>query len=254
MGRTIYNLAAALAVTAAGCGGAISGQSGPGDTAGTEAGSGSGSADSGQIGTFSDSGFGGDSEGDAGPLDAEPGSDFPQDATFDVAPSPVGLAGFAFIVNGAPLAPMQCPDAKWEFPWPSGEASGNRYPPTPGIHSVVIVNTGTLPMPYLAQSVWNPGGGHAVPGGGTGASYQLSGVLQPEHYVDITSVYVGGIVALAGSAEPFSNLDAGMYASDEGAVQWPPGVAGSQGSPTMYVAEIEVPSSQSTCMPTNVVW
>jgi hypothetical protein len=57
--------------------------------------------------------------------------------------------------------------------------------------------------------------------------------------VDITSVYFGGVVAILGSAEPFSN--ANRYVSDEGTIPWPKGVSGSEGATTMNVAEISVP-------------
>jgi hypothetical protein len=167
--------------------------------------------------------------------------------------APTGLAGFAFVVNGVVQTPMKCVGSHWEFPWVPGEAvpAGEQYPPLAGIHSVVIVNTGTLPMPYLAQSYWN---GNAVPGGLTGQTYQLAGVLEPGQQVDITSVYLPGIVALLGSAEPFSSA-AGGYAADEGSIPWPLGVSGSGGSATMYVAEIEVPySPMSQCIPPSKQW
>jgi len=120
-----------------------------------------------------------------------------QDAMFDVQPAPTGLAGFAFVVNGVVQQPMTCTGAHWEFPIVDGEmvpASG--FPPIRGISSVVIVNTGALPMPYLAQSYWSPAAHSAVPGGATGMDHQLAGVLQPGQQVDITAVYLPGIVAL----------------------------------------------------------
>ena len=162
----------------------------------------------------------------------------PSDAwqDFDVVPPPAGLAGFAFIVNGVLQNPMVCPSADWEFPLPPGEESPTvAYPPPiPGVRAL-IVNTGTLPMPYLAQGLWY-GFSHYVPGVSTGDSYQLAGVLDPGAQVDITSVYTGGAVALLGSAEPFSSPDAGKYVSDEGTIPWPAGVSGSVGAATMYIA------------------
>jgi hypothetical protein len=82
----------------------------------------------------------------------------------------------------------------------------------------------------------------------------LAGVLDPGAQVDITSVYVSGAVALLGSADPFSGVDA-SFASDEGMIAWPNGVAGSDGASTMHIAEIEVPSSpQSTCTAAFQAW
>jgi hypothetical protein len=195
----------------------------------------------------------GDSDG-ASPSDAWP--------DFDLVPPPAGLAGFAFIVNGVPQNPMVCPSADWEFPLPPGEgAPSPTFPPIPGVESALIVNTGTLPMAYLVQSLWN-GFSHYVPGVPTGDGHQLAGVLDPGAQLDITSVYTGGAVALLGSAEPFSSPDAGKYVSDEGTIPWPAGVSGSGGAATMYIAEIEVPaeralgdsSSQSSCTAVDQYW
>jgi hypothetical protein len=100
-------------------------------------------------------------------------------------------------------------------------------------------------MPYLAQAWWSVGSN--VPGGATGASQQLAGVLDPGAQVDITSVYLEGYVALLGSAEPLSGSAAG-YTADDGEIPWPAGIAGSGGSSTMYVAQLYVPyGPPSTC-------
>ena len=88
----------------------------------------------------------------------------------------------------------------------------------------------------------------------TGDPGQLVGTLEPGEQVDITSVYDasgGGIVAIVGSADPFSSPDAGKYAGDEGTIPWPAGVAGSGGATEMRVAELEVVSS---CKKADVVW
>jgi hypothetical protein len=223
--------------------------SGSGSSSGAGSGSSSGlNSDSGSSG--SDSGAGDDSS--TGGWDAAIADGTIEDATFDVAPAPTGLAGFAFVVNGVVQKPMTCTGANWEFPWVPGEAEpgGNQYPPLAGITSVFIVNTSTLPMPYLAQSYWF---GNAVPGGLSGQSYQLAGVLDPGMQVDITSVYLPGIVALLGSAVPFSAPDA-AYAADEGQIPWPNGVQGSGGATTMYVAEIEVPYQPMSCSGVSHQW
>jgi hypothetical protein len=174
--------------------------------------------------------------------------------TFDAAAAQVGLAGFAFVVNGVVQNPMPCPSDHWEFPLPQGEGlSPPNRPPIPGVSAVFILNTGTAPLPYTAQSTWNTG--ESIPGGATGAAYQLVGVLAPGTQVDVTSVYVGGIVAILGSSEPFSNPSAGTFAGDEGEIPWPVGVEGSGGKTTMFVAEIEVPMSPpSSCSVAFMAW
>ena len=166
--------------------------------------------------------------------------------------APDGVATFSFVVNGVAQQPMTCPSDHWEFPWPAGEGPVSPFPPAPGITSAVIVNTGTLPMAYVARSLWSVGN-HYVPGVSSDAK-DLAGVLDPGAQVDITSVYVSGTVAVLGSAEAFSSSDA-SFASDEGTIAWPAGVSGSGGATTMHVAEIEVPSSpQSTCAAAFQAW
>ena len=68
-------------------------------------------------------------------------------------------------------------------------------------------------------------------------------MLDPGASVDITSVYLGGTVALLGSSAPFSSPDAGKYVNDEGSIPWPAGVAGSEGATTMWLAQIQVSDS-----------
>ena len=217
--------------------------------------SGNSSGSGGSSGGDSDGGSGGSSGGPG-----EGGSDLdvtlpPLDAALASLDAALpGLAGFGFIVNDVVQYPMACPSEDWEFPWPPGEGMPTPFPPPAGIKSVLIVNTGTLPMPYLAQSGWNLGT-HYVPGVLPGGSDQLAGVLDPGAVVDITSVYVSGAVAILGSAEPFSEPDAGKYVSDEGTIPWPAGVPGSGGAATMYIAEIEVPSSPpSSCTAAFQAW
>jgi hypothetical protein len=178
------------------------------------------------------------------------------ESPIDAAALPVpaaGVAGFAFLVNGVVQVPMSCPSEAWEFPpapqihnWDTlGDTAlcgvdsgvGLPVPPCPGATSVVLVNTGEVPLAYFASTEYTP---PTIPGVlQSGDNSQLVGVLNPGEQVDITSVFVGGSVAVLGSAEPFSGADA-SYASDEGMIPWPGGVAGSLGSSQMYIAEIEV--------------
>jgi hypothetical protein len=75
--------------------------------------------------------------------------------------------------------------------------------------------------------------------------------MNPGASVDITSVYVGGLVAVLGSSRPFVDPDAGKYVADGTTVPWPAGVAGSGGATQMYVAEIEI---EDSCRSPAVYW
>jgi len=166
------------------------------------------------------------------------------DASAEAASAASGISTFSFVVNGNVQAPMACSFAHWEFAPVSGQTMCTGEPPCPGIQSAHIVNTSMLSMPYVAQSIW-ASQGVSSPGVSAGGANQLSGVLAPGGILDITSIYVGGITAVLGSAEPFSAADAGAP-GDEGIIPWPVGVAGSGGATQMYVAEIEVyPSCQT---------
>jgi hypothetical protein len=164
--------------------------------------------------------------------------------TFD--PAPPGLAGFAFVIEGVAQHPMSCPSDNWEFSAATANPQCGYPPPCPSLDSVYLINTGHFPVAYIASGLWMSQA--YVPGVATGDPYQLVGVLDPGGKVDITSVYDGGytdqgVVALLGSSAPFSSPDAGKYLSDEGSIPWPAGVAGSEGSSTMWLAEIEVKAS-----------
>jgi hypothetical protein len=225
------------------------GSSGSGGGSGSGAGGSSGSGGSGSGGSGSDAAS--ETEPDAYTQPAsEDGSSVtdvalpPLDAalaSLDAAPS--GLAGFAFVVNDVVQEPMACPGVDWEFePYPGTGDDGGMCTggcAYPGIESVVLVNTGALDMPYIAGPLWS-GPGY-VPGGYPGGQF-LADVLAPGAYVNSTSFYNAGIVAIVGSAEPFSSQDS-SYAADEGTIPWPMGVNGSGGATTMYVAEIEVRTS-----------
>ncbi len=171
--------------------------------------------------------------------------------SYDAAPP--GLAGFAFVIKSVVQEPETCPSEDWEFaPFPGGvsfAANASEYamyascgpelpPACTGVTSVLLANTGQLPMPYIAAALWS-GSGY-VPGVTTGDTYELTGVLDPGGQVDITSVFAGGTVAILGSADPFSSVDASAYAYDEGMIPWPAGVAGSGGATEMHIAEIEI--------------
>jgi hypothetical protein len=182
--------------------------------------------------------------------------------------APMGLAGFAFVVNGVEQTPLSCPAESWEYPVPPPQASqgapvpdgapqgidticNGSMPPCPGL-SVFLVNTGQFPVAYTAQTLWSVGGGAGQPPGVQfGNTGELSGVLDPGQQVDITSVYVGAITAVLGSSRPFVDPDAGKYVADGAMIPWPAGVAGSNGASEMYVAEIEIADS---CHTPSVVW
>jgi hypothetical protein len=170
---------------------------------------------------------------------------------FKFDPVAPGLAGFGFLVNDVVQRPMACPSDNWEFSASTTPSSSCGIPPPcdAGVNDVYLVNTGQSPLAYIAAGLWN-GTGY-VPGVATGDPYQLVGVLDAGARVDITSVYDGGTVALLGSSAPFSSPDAGKYESDEGSIPWPAGVAGSEGSATMWLAQIEV---RPSCGVANKVW
>jgi hypothetical protein len=188
------------------------------------------------------------SSSDARPTDASP--------AFDAPRAPAGLAGFAFVVNGVVQTPLTCPAEGWEYPPPVGPTGqpiievpseaglplgtdticNGAIPPCAGL-TVLLVNTGQFPVAYTAQTTWS---GWEPPGVPFGNTSELSGVMDPGASVDITSVYVGGIVAVLGSSHPFVDPNAGKYVADGTTVSWPAGVAGSGGATQMYVAEIEI--------------
>jgi hypothetical protein len=120
-------------------------------------------------------------------------------------------------------------------------------PPCPGL-AVVLVNTSQFPVAYTAEPLWS---GWNPPGVPFGNMNELSGVMNPGGRVDITSAFVGGIVAVLGSSHPFVDPDAGKYVADGTTVPWPAGVAGSGGATQMYVAEIEI---EDACRDPAVYW
>lgn len=178
-----------------------------------------------------------------------------------MTPPPTGEAGFAFVVNGDVLTPLSCPAYNWEFAPPASFDQGGGGPssfgdvaicyetttlPCPGTFSALLINTGQVPLAYTAQQMWT---GSYPPGVDFGEPNELTGVLGPGARVDIASVMSGGLVAIVGASEPFSNM--GHYVSDEGTIPWPAGVAGSGGSTTMYVAEINLANA---CHMPTIVW
>lgn len=248
MVRRARSFAALVAVVTVGCGGRLlesSGDAGAGDD--TSAPDGAGSVGEGIDGAPSaepDASFVGHPDASAGPDGSSVGTSDgassadavttvldaalpPLDAALaSLDAAPAGQGGFAFIVNDVVQSPMVCAGPDWEFAPYAGS----------DIESVVLANTGSLDMAYIAGPLWESPG--YVPGDYPGGDFG-AGVLAPGAYVDITSFYDAGIVAIVGSAEPFTSPDA-SYPSDEGAIPWPLGVAGSGGATTMYVAEIEV--------------
>jgi hypothetical protein len=195
-----------------------------------------------------------DASGDAR-SHAEDAKRLVEEASFDAPPPPTGLAGFALVLNDVVQAPMRCEHYAWQYAPPPGQTSSPGHPPTPGIDSAYIVNTGTLPLAYVAQSLWGAAvkPGTELPGVLTGESYQLAGVLAPGKQVDITSVYTGGYAAMLGSAEPFSS---GTSWGDEGTIPWPAGVPGTGGASIMHVAQVYVPISSlpPSCLGETKYW
>jgi hypothetical protein len=185
------------------------------------------------------------------------GGSNPDDASFDVASPPMGQAGFAWIIDGVVQTPLSCPAYNWEFPPPpsfpssgTGDAVCNATtPPCPGISSVLLLNTGAVPLAYTIQPLWMVGGSGYPPGVQFGDAMELSGVLSPGERVEAAQSYLGGITAVLGASEPFSNQS--HYVSDEGTIPWPAGVAGSNGSTTMNVAVL---TTAYSCVMPSTVW
>jgi hypothetical protein len=254
---SVLALCSVAAAIAAGCGGSIVSSGESSSDAGRDGGdTGSGSS-SGSSG-FSDAGYDASSAHDTstGTTDATVGGDAigPLDANIDVTPPPTGQAGFAFVVNGVVQTPVSCPAYNWEFPPPlvfdGGQNVCGFSPPCPGIESALLINTGQVALAYTAESTWTVGNGAGYPPGvAFGDPDELSGVLDPGDSVDIAPVFLGGLTAVLGSSEPFSNM--GHYVSDEGTIPWPADVAGSGGATQMYVAEINVVTA---CQMPTIVW
>lgn len=168
------------------------------------------------------------------------GSDSSNDAAANDASSndtstDTQLAKFAFVVGGVAIPPMVCPSLNWE------------YAPTSAA-SVQIQNVGAVPIAYVARRSWTLGT-HFVPGVSTGAPNELAGVLAPGAEVDITSVFAGGITALLGSAEAFSDGTKTVF--DEGTISWPASVTNPTSATTMHVAQID---ADGACGSITAVW
>jgi hypothetical protein len=158
-------------------------------------------------------------------------------ALTDSSNSPVET--FEVVGNGFLLTPLSCPTSHWEFPIPS--------PVLPaGTPAIAVRNTGSVPLAYIAESSGYVGGVVYTPGVPTSETGEEAGVLAVG--ATMTIVYSGEPVQpiLVGSAKPFSIYDSGFAAADEWTVPWPMGVGGSEGSPTMYVAQV---SWDTACAP-----
>jgi hypothetical protein len=177
---------------------------------------------------------------------------FPIDV--DVPPPPAGESGFALIVNGVVQTPLACPSNNWEFV--PMDAAGHPLCPSGAscaITSVILKNTGAVPMPFTAQPTWSSG---YIPGIATGDDRQVVGTLAPDGEADISSAFSPGVgnygatIAIVGGSLPFSDFDA-HYVSDEGTVPWPGGLDGSGGASQMWVAQIDV---EPSCRLAPPVW
>jgi hypothetical protein len=192
-------------------------------------------------------------------------SDLDGAANATCGPVAPGFAAFAFVVNDVVQHPMTCPSANWEFSssttptcggaWTTDHPPASGPPCDSGLDHAFLVNTGEFPVAYIAEGGWQSSAEY-YPGGGFVGTMTfwfggIVGTLYPGDKTDITSVYRGGTVALLGSPAPFSAPDASQYASDEGTIPWPAGVPGSEGSCTMWLAEIEVKPS---CTVADKVW
>jgi hypothetical protein len=174
MGRLLaVGIAACLEV--AGCGGRTAGGQPSPDSGGESNGAG---ADSGSAGVDasnssvggssggggasggSGSGSSGGGSGNSSGSGIDSGSLF--DASGELGAPPLGLAGFAFVVNNVVRSPMACPSENWEFaPFPTSADSACNWDPMhpgcPGVNSVDLVNTGKVAVAYYATNLWSGG-------------------------------------------------------------------------------------------------
>jgi len=140
---------------------------------------------------------GGFDSSDAGrmPVDASPA---------DVTPAPT-TASISVRCNGAVVAKYACPDKRWEYD----------FAPCTAPRKVVLENTGTLPIAFIARRVWT--GTSYVPNQATdGLSGEMVGVIAVASKVDISTAYNGGIFALVGSVSPFDAASLTAPMRDEG--------------------------------------
>ncbi len=265
--RAVTLSGVAIVVLEASCGGTVAGRSGASDAGSSSGSSGttslsSSGASSGSGGSSGSSGATSSSSGgSSGPTSSSSGSSSggpsgsgdgssggPLDATVDAPNASVGDASdifdspisdstssaseaFEIIANGAIQSPISCPSSHWEFSVSSGGA-------------VALRNIGSVPLPYIAEPYGWGAGVQYTPGVPTSGQGEEVGVLASGAVVNLT--HAGGTIALIGASKPFSIYDAGFAAADEWTVSWPLGVAGSDGSSTMYVAEIE---AEAECGP-----
>jgi len=129
------------------------------------------------------------------PVDASPA---------DVTPAPT-TASISVRCNGAVVAKYACPDKRWEYD----------FAPCTAPRKVVLENTGTLPIAFIARRVWT--GTSYVPNQATdGLSGEMVGVIAVASKVDISTAYNGGIFALVGSVSPFDAASLTAPMRDEG--------------------------------------
>jgi hypothetical protein len=160
----------------------------------------------------------------------------------DSASSPI--EAFEIIFDDAIKQPLSCPTSHWEFPVPSNGLETDGTLPPGAV--VTLRNTGSMPLAYIGESQYWIGGVQYTPGVPTSTPGEEVGVLTPGAVVPLT--HLGSLIALVGSAKPFSVYDGGFAAADETTAPWPLGVAGSEGSSTMYIAEI---TAQAVCSPVS---
>jgi hypothetical protein len=141
----------------------------------------------------------------------------------------------------------------WILPTPPGAPS-----------SVVLKNTGVLPLAYLVQEWWDVGIDDYAPGvcspdqNISPSQNIVAGVLVPDGSVAITSIVDGYLpahpsdyVALLGSAAPFGPTATETLYQDQGMIPWPTGLPGSGGSAVMYVAQVDMDTS---CVQFTQLW
>ena len=123
--------------------------------------------------------------------------------------------------------------------------NGQAMPPCPGLTSVLIVNTGSFPIAYTAQPLWETGYPPGVP---MADPNELTGVLgaRGTHRHRFCLCWRN----YRHARQQRAVLGSGQYENDEGVIPWPGGVA-SGGASQMFVAQIDVVGA---CEKLNGIW
>ena len=184
-----------------------------------------------------------DASADVG-FDSSDAGKLPVDASpADVTPAPT-TASVTVRCNGTVVAKYACADKRWEYDF---------APCTATPRKVVLENTGTLPIAFIARRAWT--GTSYVPNQVTdGQSGELVGVIAAAAKVDVSAAYNGGIFALVGSVSPFDAAALTAPMRDEGKVATTKAMLGTLATNgVLDVAELTATSQSNARCTTNAI-